>query len=216
MHELNRCGELRGTTDELARLARCSPDQLVAALTDLQNKLAAEVLQRNGSWVIANRRMKKEALRREKRVVAGSIGGSKAQANREANPYQNPDNDNDIGTDEARNKVRAFCTSEGIGEGDADWFFYHCEASGWTNNKEPIRDWKATVRTWWRTGYIFPSHKQKDRQRPLVFQRPDQSDRHPHYPVARAGPELTDEQVAKNKEVIAREKEKLRKQLGVA
>ncbi len=158
MHELDRCGELRGTTEELSRLARCSPEQFTQALTDLQNKRAAEVIQRNDSWTIANRRMQREAIKRSKRALSGSLGGSKAQANREATPYQIPDNDNDIDSEGARSRVREFARGEGIGERDADWFFFKCEGNGWTNNKEPIRDWKATLRGWNRAGYL-PSQK---------------------------------------------------------
>jgi hypothetical protein len=39
------------------------------ALTDLQNKRAADVLQRNDSWIIANRRMKREAETRRRRAM---------------------------------------------------------------------------------------------------------------------------------------------------
>jgi len=69
MHQLDRSGELRGTTEELARLARCSTEEFVKAMTDIQNKLAGDVQQRNGSWSIANRRMKREADIREKRKL---------------------------------------------------------------------------------------------------------------------------------------------------
>jgi len=159
MHELDRCGELCGTAEELAALARCSTVQLLQALTDLQNKRAAEVIQRNGSWVIANRRMLREAVTRRKRQEAGSYGGSKAQANRQANPYQKLEDEIEIDSEGARKRVREFARGEGIGEGDADWFFYKCEGCGWMNAGKPIADWKQTVRAWWRGGF-FPSQKQ--------------------------------------------------------
>jgi hypothetical protein len=155
MHELDQSGQLCGTTEELSRLARCSTVELTHALIDLQNKRAADVTQRSGGWVVANRRMKREAERRAKRVAAGSIGGSKAQAKREQTPY---DNDIDIDSEGARKRVGEFARGEGIGERDADWFFFKCEGNGWTNGGKPIRDWKATVRTWWRASY-FPSQR---------------------------------------------------------
>jgi hypothetical protein len=169
MHEFNRSGELRGTSDELARLARCSTVELVAALTDLQNKRAADVIQRNGSWTVTNRRMKRDADTRRKKAEAGSKGGSKAQANREHTPY---DIDNDIDPEGARKRVREFARGEGIGERDSDWFFFKCEGNGWTNSGKPILDWQATIRSWWR-GRFFPSQKVrsdrfgKDPVRPL-------------------------------------------------
>jgi hypothetical protein len=158
MHQLDRTGELRGTTDELARLARCSTQELVVALTDIQNKLAGDVQQRNGSWTIANRRMKREADIREKRQQAGSIGGSKSGANREANPHQtcNYNSNSNCGCLE---KVREFGRGEGIRDSDSEWFYFKCEGNGWTNGGEPIRDWKATITSWKRAGYL-PSQKQ--------------------------------------------------------
>lgn len=155
MHERNRSGELRGTSDQLARLARCSTVELESALTDLQTTGAALVEQRNGIWWIANRRMKREADTREKRKQSGRIGGSQTQANREQTPYDNDvDNDN-----EALQRVREFAREKGIVESDADWFFWKCKGNGWTNRGEPIRDWKATLFCWFRAGFL-PTQKQ--------------------------------------------------------
>lgn len=155
MHEFDRSGILRGTSEELARLARCSTVQLESALTDLQNKLAADVEQRNGNWTIANRRMQREADLQAKRARAGSKGGSKTQANRERTPY---DYDCDSESD-ALEKVRGFAKGKGIAEQDADWFFWKGNGNGWTNRGEPILDWKATLFCWFRAGYL-PSQKQ--------------------------------------------------------
>jgi len=60
MHELDRSGELRGTTEQLARIARCSAVEMKAALTDLQATEAADVTERNGVVTVTNRRMKSE------------------------------------------------------------------------------------------------------------------------------------------------------------
>lgn len=92
MHEADRSGELRGTAEQLARLARCSTVELVHALTDLQTTGAAAVSQRNGTYIVANRRMQRDYEIRRKRAISGALGGSKTQAKRK----QPPDNDNDI------------------------------------------------------------------------------------------------------------------------
>ncbi len=160
MHELEQSGELRGTTEELARLARCSTSEFVAALTDIQNKRAGDVIQRNGSWVIANRRMLREAAIRAKRALAGSKGGSKSGANREANPHQNCSYSSSSGCS-CLERVREFARGEGIGETDAEWFYWKGEGNGWTNGGEPIRDWKATLTSWKRAGYL-PSQRQRN------------------------------------------------------
>jgi hypothetical protein len=169
MHELDRSGELRGTSEELARLARCSTIELVQALTDLQNKRAADVIQRNDHWVIANRRMKREAFTREKRAQAGSKGGSKAQANRQPTPYDS-DNDND---EVALQRVREFARGRGIAESDADWFFWKCVGNGWTNHGDPIRDWKATLDSWYRAGYTPSKRQHQSRNGPIPMTKYD-------------------------------------------
>src|SRR5262249_10310727 len=75
MHDPDRCGILRGTTEQLARLARCSTAEADLALNELQTTRAADVIQRNGSWEVANRRMVRESITREKRRLSGSKGG---------------------------------------------------------------------------------------------------------------------------------------------
>lgn len=153
MHERDRCGELRGTSEQLARLARCSTVELEEAFTDLQTTEAAEVQNRNGIWEVANRRMKKESSTRVKRADAGSKGGSIAQAKRE----QTPDIDND-NEDDGLRKVREFCTSINIPDSDASWFYFKGKGNGWTNGGKPMKDWKATLRSWKSAGYL-PSQK---------------------------------------------------------
>jgi len=151
MHEFDRSGELRGTTDQLARLARCSTEELVSALTELQTTGAADLLQRNGTWAIANRRMKKEAITREKRAVAGSIGGSKSGANRQ----QKPDTDNE---DECESQIIQYCISLGLPASDGKAVFAKWQGNNWTNGGQAIRDWKATIRSWKLQGYL-PSQR---------------------------------------------------------
>jgi len=66
MHELNRCGELSGTPEQLSRLGRCSTEELAHALDELstrpspEQKPAADIQTRNGIVTIINRRMKRE------------------------------------------------------------------------------------------------------------------------------------------------------------
>lgn len=66
MHELDRVGELRGTTDQLARVARCSPVEVVQALDELSASKTADVTERNGVHTITNRRMRREFDDRER------------------------------------------------------------------------------------------------------------------------------------------------------
>lgn len=57
MHNLDQCGELRGTAEQLCRFARCSTVEFVQAMTDLRTNRAADVTERNGVYEICNRRM---------------------------------------------------------------------------------------------------------------------------------------------------------------
>lgn len=61
MHQSGRSGELRGTTDQIARLARCSTAELTQALTELQTTGTADVTFRNNDVTVINRLMKREA-----------------------------------------------------------------------------------------------------------------------------------------------------------
>jgi hypothetical protein len=45
-------------------------------------------------------------------------------------------------------EISAFCVSVGLPASDGEWFFDHCEGNGWINGKSPIRDWRATIRSW--------------------------------------------------------------------
>lgn len=76
----------------------------------------------------------------------------------EANAKQNPNKTEAKRQQNALDKVREFARGEGISLADSDWFFYHCESNGWTNGGRPIRDWRATLRSWQRAGYL-PSQK---------------------------------------------------------
>ena len=54
--------------------------------------------------------------------------------------------------------VRMFCSEIGLLESDADALFWKWEGNGWTNSNKPIKDWKATIRSWKAAGHI-PSMK---------------------------------------------------------
>lgn len=57
-----------------------------------------------------------------------------------------------------REEVIAFCAEVGLPQTDADYFFDKCEGSGWKNGGNPIKDWRATIRSWKAAGYM-PSQK---------------------------------------------------------
>ncbi len=154
---LMHCSEQRGrlvlngkpmSNLNLARLLGLTEQETTDAVKCL---LEGGVASRDQNGALINRRMVREEELRRKRREAGSIGGSKTQAKRE----QTPDIDNDIGLE----KVREFSKGEGIPLEDADWFYWKGKGNGWTNGGKPILDWRATLRSWKRAGYL-PSQKQ--------------------------------------------------------
>ncbi len=84
MHERDRSGELRGTAEQLARAARCSTVELVSCVTDLSATGTAEVTERNGEFLVRNRRMyaesqaRKSNAERQSRFRNGDSNGNKA------------------------------------------------------------------------------------------------------------------------------------------
>jgi len=56
-------------------------------------------------------------------------------------------------------EITDFCAKSGLPESDAEYFFNKCEGNGWLNGKHPIKDWRATIRSWKAAGYM-PSQKQ--------------------------------------------------------
>lgn len=60
MHILDRCGELQGSVPDLARVCRCTPNEMRAALDDLKSRNAADCDERNGVVTLQNRRMRRE------------------------------------------------------------------------------------------------------------------------------------------------------------
>ena len=137
----------------LARLLGLAEQETADAVRCL---LEGGVASRDQKGALINRRMVREEEIRRKRVEAGSKGGSKSAAKRE----QNPDIDNDNGLE----KVREFSKGEGIQLSDADWFYWKGKANGWTNAGRPILDWKATLRSWAKAGYL-PSQKAQQQKR---------------------------------------------------
>lgn len=58
--------------------------------------------------------------------------------------------------------VRAFCKELGLPESDGDATFWKWEGNGWINGNKPIKDWKATIRSWKSAGHL-PIQKSNNR-----------------------------------------------------
>jgi hypothetical protein len=86
MHEAGRSGELCGTTDQLARITRCSTAEFVQALTDIQATEVADVTERNGKITVVNRRMKREHKDREGNKLRQSRFRNNGSSNKKVTP----------------------------------------------------------------------------------------------------------------------------------
>lgn len=54
--------------------------------------------------------------------------------------------------------LKAFCSELKLPESDSEYLFNHWEGNGWTNRKDPIKDWRATIRAW-KAALLLPSQK---------------------------------------------------------
>ena len=63
-------------------------------------------------------------------------------------------------------EVQAYCQERGNSVDAQRWFDYY-EANGWRVGRNPMKDWKATVRTWEKNGYDTPK-AQKPRGRQMM------------------------------------------------
>jgi len=65
MHENGRSGLIKGTVEQLSRIARCSEKELMSAARELKSTDAASVTIRNKNITLTNRRMAREHVKRE-------------------------------------------------------------------------------------------------------------------------------------------------------
>lgn len=163
-----RISQLTAMPEQFARLCRCDTGSMLAGLLELQSTGAANVSEREGSFTVVCRRMKKAEELSQQRALSGSKGGAKSKANRE----QTPDIESE---DNGLERVRGFGKEKGIPEADCDWFYFKGSANGWTNGGRPILDWKMTLLSWQRAKYL-PSQKNGNgiqngnSSRPMGFQ----------------------------------------------
>lgn len=207
---LMHCSEQRGRlilagkpmpNDALARLLGLSPQETHHAVEVI---LESGVASKDEAGVIYCRRMVREEELRQKRKQAGSLGGSKRQANRE----QTPDIDNENGLE----RVRGFGKEKGICESDCDWFYYKGSGNGWTNGGKPMHDWKMTLLSWQRAGYLPSQKRSNNGQRHPEPKKPAPTgEAYRRIPPPR---EPTEQEIKTAGEIARREVERLRLSLN--
>jgi hypothetical protein len=55
-------------------------------------------------------------------------------------------------------EMEEFCVTLGLPTSDGETMFHKWQGNGWSNGGKPIKDWKATIRSWKGEGYL-PSQK---------------------------------------------------------
>lgn len=165
MHQAGRSGELRGTTDQIARLARCSTAELNHALTELQTTGTADVTFRNNNVTVVNRLMKREAKARQDAALRVKKHRSNGQRNASEAVEKKEDRSKKIEKKESTGRApgvtesnlyrkpniptfqqvqEVFYRKGGTNE-QAERFFAKYEATGWYLNNSPIKSFSSLV-----------------------------------------------------------------------
>lgn len=177
MWESRERGVLLYSKDELSRLLRLPEVLLEQKLKHLLEKGIYSIRESDGA--IYSRRMIKDQKLREIRKKIGQIGGKRsfvsrfasrfasdfAQAKIQANAENENENENvkkerivkerkqfAIPTPD---EVKSYCL-ERKNHIDHQQFLDYYQANGWKVGKNPMKDWRAAVRTWERNGYSQP------------------------------------------------------------
>jgi len=62
-------------------------------------------------------------------------------------------------------EVTAFCREIGLPATDGHFMFHKWESNGWTNKGEPVKNWKAQIRSWKSAKYL-PSQSSSNPNKP--------------------------------------------------
>jgi len=151
MHDASTA-TLIGTPEQLARLSRCSASEMHLALDELSRTRTARLSERDGVYTVTCRRLQRKQELSKKRSESGSKGAAKRRQSE-----RRPENEVE---EEVLRIMGEFCTQHGIPCTDATSLFHKWEGNGWTNGGEPIVDWRSTILSWQRHGYL-PSQRQK-------------------------------------------------------
>lgn len=175
MHESEQRGKLllNGKPmpeDALARVLGLDKQILTTTLTNLLTYGVAGLCSETGALI--SRRMVRDENVRKVRQEAGKLGGNpdllKQKPTTRVKQKSTPSSSSSSSSSEV-NKGRArsmdevldFCLSAEVQltKQDAEYVWHKWEGNGWTNDGNPIKNWKATIRQW-KTGGFFPSQKQ--------------------------------------------------------
>lgn len=90
MWEVKDRGVLQGTVHQLARVCRCSPEEMDAALHEIEANNVANITRDNGVITVMSRRMIRDEKNRKNNAVRQTRYRNKQQRNAEDNNIQTP------------------------------------------------------------------------------------------------------------------------------
>jgi hypothetical protein len=164
--------------DALARLLGLDKQKLHQTLSTLFDFGVAQRDSKTGA--LMNRRMVRDEALSRIRAESGKMGGNPVLVNQ--NPKQKPTSplkqkptpsssssfssaDKDKLTPPGSKmtkptieEVIEFAQSLGLPASDGEATFYKWEGNGWKNGSNPVKDWRATLRSW-KAGGFLPSQK---------------------------------------------------------
>lgn len=176
-------GILFGDPQDLARLVGMEWADFKAILNALKRKNILTVKEEGDDVSILSRRMAREEKRRESnRFYQSSSRERRASASCQQNVSGNKSEDRSQKTEVIKDKdiitvpaararatfskptieeVRAYC-QERRNRVDVDKWFAHYESNGWRVGKNPMKDWRAAVRTWERSDFVSPNPRYQE------------------------------------------------------
>lgn len=181
----NSIGFVEASTLGLARVANLSQQEIEDALVvlqapdphsknpDLEGRRIARV---PGGWMVLNyeeyrsrtteeerRQYMREYMRKYRKM-----NGGKQPVNNVKKSKDLPSASSSIVSDKmgckgrcTQSEAEQYCVSLGLPHTDGTTVFEKWQGNGWINGKTPIRDWKATIRSWKLQGFM-PSQKPKE------------------------------------------------------
>lgn len=166
--------------DELAAMAR-----VTRAEWDAIRPLLSTVFQLDTTTGrLFNDRQMEEFLKQNRRAEANSNNirkryqTSTKPSSKKLRPEEEDEiakEDEDLLTPRKGSKARgteseivAYCLERELTETDGRSLFSKWEGNGWTNGGHPIKDWKATIRSWQLQGDIIASHKAAIQTKPKI------------------------------------------------
>jgi len=145
----------------LARKTLCSSQYV------LQCKQHCEPFFELQDGKLYSRRMQEEKQRSETARKNANERWKQRESKPESESQSERGNANGIANSSAKHPsledVRAYCAARRNSVDPQQWFDYY-EANGWNVGRNPMKDWRAAVRTWERNGYGNGNGNRAERQ----------------------------------------------------